>query len=158
MQTVALTYLSLTWSSRDLHDGATCTTRRHTSASFEANWETLAQLASTWSKPLDLNVCPMPSHPPVGFKVQPTNRSLFSFEAQTKKLSQQFWGTNHQIVATDFEAQTGKPEPLVLRLNLEKPSPPVLRPNWRKPSPPVLSPNRRKPSQWFWCQTTDKPS
>jgi hypothetical protein len=48
-------------------------------------------------------------HHPVGFVAQPTNRSLFGFEAQTKKPSWWFWSPNHQTVAADFEAQTKKP-------------------------------------------------
>jgi hypothetical protein len=31
--------------SRDLRDGATCTTCRYASAGFEANWKTLTRLA-----------------------------------------------------------------------------------------------------------------
>jgi hypothetical protein len=52
--------------------------------------------------------------------VQPTNRSLLGFEAQTKKPSRWFWDPIHQTEAVDFEAQTGKPSTtLVLRLNQE---------------------------------------
>jgi hypothetical protein len=51
-----------------------------------------------------------------------------------------------QTIAAGFEAQTGKPKPLVLRSNQ------------RKLSPPVLRSNRRKPSKWFQGQNTDKPS
>jgi hypothetical protein len=51
---------------------------------------------------------------------QPTNRSLFGFEAQIKKSSRWFWDWNHQTKAVGFEAQTGKPfTTLVLRLNQE---------------------------------------
>jgi hypothetical protein len=73
------------------------------------DWETLARLASTWSKPLDLDACPAPSSSFVGFLAQPTNHSLLGFEAQTKKPSWWFWGPNHQTVAVSFESQTGKP-------------------------------------------------
>ncbi len=87
---------------------------------FRPNWETLVRLASTRSKPLDLDMCPTPSHPPIGFVAQPTNRSLLDFEVKTKKPSRWFWGLNHQTRAADFEAQTGKPSTtLVLRLNQE---------------------------------------
>jgi hypothetical protein len=51
------------------------------------DWETLARLASTRSKPLDLDTCLTQSHHPVGFVAQPTNRILLGFEAQTKKPS-----------------------------------------------------------------------
>jgi hypothetical protein len=63
----------------------------------------------------------VPHRPPfVGFVAQPTNRSLLGFEAQTKKPSRWFWGSNHQTRATSFEAQTRKPSTtLVLRLNQE---------------------------------------
>jgi hypothetical protein len=78
----------------------------------------------------------VPRRPPsVGFMAQPTNRSLHG-----------------------FEAQIGQLEPPVLSPNQRKTSPPILRSNWRKPSTPVLRPNWRNLSQWFWGQTTDKPS
>jgi hypothetical protein len=48
-------------------------------------------------------------HPFIDFMAQLINHSSLSFEAQTKKSLQWFWGTNHQTVATDFDAQTGKP-------------------------------------------------
>jgi hypothetical protein len=77
----------------------------------------------------------VPRHPPsISFVAQPTNRSPLSFDAQTKKPSWWFWGPNHQTGAVGFEAQTGKPEP------------------------PVLRSNRRKLFEWFWGQTTHKPS
>jgi hypothetical protein len=119
------------------------------------DWKTLARLASTWSKPLDLDACPMPSQPPVGFVAQPTKWNDFGFEAQTKKSVWWFWGPNHQTVVAGFEAQPRKPSTtLVLRLSLET----VGTGSEAKPeklSPPILRPNRRKPSQWFWGQTTD---
>jgi hypothetical protein len=37
------------------------------------DWETLATLDSMLSKLLDLDVCPTPSHPPIGFVAQLTN-------------------------------------------------------------------------------------
>jgi hypothetical protein len=70
----------------------------------------------------------------IGYVVQLINRSLLSFDAQTKKRSQWFWDPNHQTIAAGFEAQTGKSEPPILRIN------------------------QKKQSQWFWGQTTDKPS
>jgi hypothetical protein len=42
--------------------------------------------------------------------VQPTNRSLLSFEAQTKKLSRWFWGPNHQT-RTVLRPKLGNPPP-----------------------------------------------
>jgi hypothetical protein len=93
-----------------------------------------------------ISTCVLRCPPSVSFVAQPTNRSLFDFDAQTKKLSRWFWDPNHQTGAVSFEVQTRKPEP------------PVLRPNRRKPSPPVLRLNWRKPSKWFWSQTTHKPS
>jgi hypothetical protein len=108
------------------------------------DWEILARLAFTWSKPLYLDACPTLSHPPVGLVAQPTNRSLLDFKAQTKKPSQWFWEPNHQTVATSFEAQIEKPyTTLVLRLNQET----VATDFEVKPE---------KPSQWFWGQTTNK--
>jgi hypothetical protein len=96
---------------------------------------------------------------------QSTNRKLLDSEAQTKKPSRWFWGSNHQTVVTGFEAQTGKPSTTsVLRLNQEivtidfeakpeKPSPPVLRSNQRKSLPPVLRSNQRNRRHRFWGQT-----
>jgi hypothetical protein len=118
-----------------------------------------------WSKTLYLDVCPTPSHPPIDFVTQPTNRSLHGFEAQTKKQSRWFLGPNHQTVAADCKAETGKPSTnLVLRLNqetvatsfevklkktvatgfeakLEKTIPVVLRPNYWQIISVVLRPN-----------------
>jgi hypothetical protein len=48
-------------------------------------------------------------HPPIGFQAQPINHHPLGFVVQTKKPSWWFWGPNHQTVAADFEAQTGKP-------------------------------------------------
>jgi hypothetical protein len=137
---------------------------------FKPDWETLAQLASTRSKLLNLDACFASTSLRLFWGA--TNKpNPLGFEAQTKKNpSRWFWGTNHQTVVASFETQTEKPwTTLVLRLNQEtvttgfeakpeKPPPSVLRSNQRKQSPPVLRPNRRKPSQWFWGQTTNKPS
>jgi hypothetical protein len=49
------------------------------------NWKTLVRLASRWSKPPDLDVCPALNYPPVSFVVQPTNCCLLDFEAQIGK-------------------------------------------------------------------------
>jgi hypothetical protein len=85
----------------------------------------------------------VPRRPPfIDFVVQPTNRSLLDFEAQTKKLSWWFWCTNHQTRAVGFEAQTGKPSTtLVLRLNQE-----TDHRFWGQ-----TERNRR---HWFWGQTS----
>jgi hypothetical protein len=48
---------------------------------------------------------------------QPTNGSPLSLETQIKKPSWSFWVPNHQAVVTGFEAQTGKPVPVVLKPN-----------------------------------------
>jgi hypothetical protein len=53
---------------------------------FRTDWETLARLASTPSKLLDLDMCPR-RPPSVGFVAQPINQSLLGFEAQNKKPS-----------------------------------------------------------------------
>jgi hypothetical protein len=84
------------------------------------DWKTLAQLDFTWSKPVDLDVYPMSSHPLIGFETQRTNRIMLSFEVKIKKPSQWFWSPNYQTVVTGFEAQIEKPSTtLVLRLNQE---------------------------------------
>jgi hypothetical protein len=51
------------------------------------DWKTLARLASTRSKPLDLDTCPEPTHPLIDFVMQQINLSPLSFEAQSKKPS-----------------------------------------------------------------------
>jgi hypothetical protein len=82
------------------------------------NWETLAWLASQQSKPLDVDGCPHTVFIRTSvLRHKPTNLLPLGFEAQTKKLSQWFCGSNHQTAAVGFEAQTGKPERVVLRLN-----------------------------------------
>jgi hypothetical protein len=98
------------------------------------DYETLAQLPSTWSKPLDLDVCPTLCSSSVGFVAQLINCSPLSFEAQTKKPTQWFWCPNHQNIAVSFEVQTEKDSSLVLR------------------------PKQEKLSLWFWYQTIEKPS
>jgi hypothetical protein len=120
---------------------------------FKPDWETLVRLASTWSKPLDPDVCPTPT-------------SLCRFCGATNKPKPAwFWGPNQETVAVilrpkspnrscwfwgpnwetlhhlSFEAQP-RNRLSVLRPNQEKPSPPVLRTNWRKPSQQVLRLNR----------------
>jgi hypothetical protein len=105
------------------------------------DWETLAQLASTWSKPLYLNACPTLTHPSVGFVMQPTNWILLNFEAQTKKPLRWFWGSNHQTVAA------------ILKTKPKNPPPPWFWGSTKKPSPPVLMPNQRNSRCRFWGQT-----
>jgi hypothetical protein len=86
MQPVASTHPSLTSSSCDIHDDATCTTRHRSSASFEANWEILDWLASRRSKLLDLDTCPTPS-------------SSHQFCGATDKSSSAwFWGPKQETV------------------------------------------------------------
>jgi hypothetical protein len=73
------------------------------------NWETLAWLASWWSKPLDVYACP---HTVLirssVLRHKPTNLLPLGFEAQTKSLSRWFWGTNHQTIDLSFEAWNKK--------------------------------------------------
>jgi hypothetical protein len=86
-------------------------------------------------------------HPTIGFVVQPTNHSPHGFEAQTKKLSRwfwgsncsyRFWGLNWETCPSGFEAklltnhwplfwgQTKKVVPMVLRPNQETCTPCLL--------------------------------
>jgi hypothetical protein len=74
------------------------------------DWEIIARLTSTWSKPLDLDMCPTPS-PSRWFCDATDKHNLLGFEAQTKKPPQWFWGPNHQTVAADFEGQIKNPQP-----------------------------------------------
>jgi hypothetical protein len=136
---------------------------------FRPDWETLARLASTPSKPLDLDVCPAPTSLSrfcgVTDKPKPawfwgSNQETIAVILRPKSPNQscQFWGPNRETLHhLGFEAKL-RNRPTVLRPNREKPSPPVLRSNWRKPSLLVLRPNQWKPSEWFWGQTTHKPS
>jgi hypothetical protein len=124
---------------------------------FSPDWETLGRLASTPSKPLDLDVCPALTslHRFCGATDKPKpawfwgpNQETVAVILRPKSPNQsyQFWGPNWEIFHhLGFEAQLRNP-PTVLRPNLEKPSPLVLRPNWRNSS------------EWFWCQITHKPS
>jgi hypothetical protein len=73
------------------------------------HWETLTWLASTWSKPLDPDTCPMLSSSSVSFEAQTINHNPLGFDVETKKLPWWFYDPNYQIVATDFDAQTEKP-------------------------------------------------
>jgi hypothetical protein len=73
------------------------------------DWESLARLASWWSKLLDLDACPASSSSSVSFVAQLINHNPLGFELQTKKLSWWFWGQNHQTGPASFDAQTRKP-------------------------------------------------
>jgi hypothetical protein len=139
MQPVRSTRLSSTSSSRDLYDDTTCTTHHH-SASFEANWETLARLAFMWKKPLDLDVCPTPSSS-YRFCGATDKPSPAWFWGSTKKLSQWFWGLNHQTAAAGFEVQTEKPTNL--DFEAQPRNPPIL----------VLRLNQEIRQPWFWGST-----
>jgi hypothetical protein len=78
---------------------------------------TLARLASTWSKSLDIDACRI--LPSVLWRNRKTEVYLV-LSHKSKNHSQWFWGPNHQNVATGFESQTGEPSTiLVLRLNQE---------------------------------------
>jgi hypothetical protein len=147
---------------------------------LRSDWETLTQLTSTRSKPLDHNVCPALSHPSVSFVAQPTNHSPLGFQAQNKKLSRWFWGPNHQTVvagfeaqirkpeATDFEAKSGetvttsfetKPEKTVatgFEAKLEKTVPVVLRPNYWQTFPMVLRPNQETRATRIYVHGADR--
>jgi hypothetical protein len=95
----------------------------------------------------------VPCRPPsIGFVAQLTNRNLCGIEAQTKKSSRWFWGTNHQTGATGFEAQPRNPKPPILRPNREKPLTLVLRPNQETHAPHLLihgaDHTRRHPTSW----------
>jgi hypothetical protein len=72
------------------------------------NWETLARLASQWSKSLDVDACPSQRfHPLIGFEAQTYKPPLTSF-----------WGPKPRNRCGDFEAQITKPSTLVLRHKL----------------------------------------
>jgi hypothetical protein len=110
------------------------------------NWEILAWLASPWSKPSNVDTCPHTvfilssvlrskpiNLPPLVLRHKPRNRRG-DFETQITKSSTLVLRTKPRNHRGDFGAQITKPSALILR------------------------PKPRKASQWFWGQTTDKPS
>jgi hypothetical protein len=136
---------SLTWTWRNLHDGATCTTHRRASVSLKAR---LKKPSVT---------C---------FHVKQTARSQrVSCTILPPSVLWHTWQTEACLVLRpkprnrrgDFEAKIIKLELSVLRPKLRNPKPPILRPNQEKPPslilrsnrrkswPPVLRSNRRKP-------------
>jgi hypothetical protein len=124
---------------------------------FRPDWETLARLASTPSKLLDLDACP-------------ARTSLCQFYGATDKSKPTwFWGSNQETVVVILMPKSPNKSCQFLGPNWKtlhhlgfdaqpRNPPPVLRPNREKPSPSVLRSNWRKPSEWFWGQTTHKPS
>jgi hypothetical protein len=120
---------------------------------FRPDWKTLSRLASTPSKPIDLDVCPTSTslHRFCGItdKLKSTwfwvpNQEIVVMILRSKSPNQscRFWGTNQETLHhLGFEAQP-RNRPLVLRPNREKPSPLVLRSSQRKLSQQVLRPNR----------------
>jgi hypothetical protein len=73
------------------------------------NLETLARLASRWSKPLDVDACPHTVFICSSvLRHKLINLLPLGFETQTKKPSWWFWGLNHQTVNLGFEVQTKK--------------------------------------------------
>jgi hypothetical protein len=124
---------------------------------FRPDWETLVRLASTPSKLLDLDACP-------------TSISLRRFcGAIDKPKPAWFWGPNQETVAVILRPKSpnhsyrfwGPNREIHHHLGFEaqpRNSLPILRSNREKPSPPVLRPNRWKSFEWFWGQTTHKPS
>jgi hypothetical protein len=85
---------------------------------LKQKWETLARLASWWNHRGEVQTTKFllklrnHLHLLIGFEVQITNFLPLGFEAQTKKSSWWFCGSNHQTAATNFKAQTGKPADL----------------------------------------------
>jgi hypothetical protein len=142
---------------RNLRDGATCTTRHRASVSLQARLGNPSQTC---------------------FHAKQAARSWHVSRAHLPpSVLWRNWQTEVYLVLRlkprnhrgDFEAQITKPELSVLRpkpktlhhLGFEaqpRNRPPILKPNRKKPSPLVSRPNQRKPSEWFWCQTTHKPS
>jgi hypothetical protein len=63
------------------------------------NWETLAWIASWWSKLPNVDACPHTVFiDSSGLRRKPIDLLPLGFEVQTKKPSQWFWGPNHQTV------------------------------------------------------------
>jgi hypothetical protein len=136
---------------------------------LRTDWETVTRLASTWSKPLDLHVCPTlislrqfydatDKPKPVWFWVPNQDTVTVILRPKSSNRSRRFWDLNSKTLHhLGFEAQPKNPPP-VLRSNRRKLSQSVLRPNYRKLSPPVLRSNRRKPSPSILRWNQIKPS
>jgi hypothetical protein len=126
----------------DLCDDAMCAIRRLSFASFEAKLKTPSPTCFTMKQATGCqHMFSHRLHLLVSFEAQTIKPPPLSFEAQTKKLSQWFWGTNHQTVAVvlmsnhqttdlDFEVQTKKLSHWFCGQTTDKLSPPVLRLNW----------------------------
>jgi hypothetical protein len=56
-------------------------------------------------------------YPPVGFVAQSTTHNPLVFEAQNQEIIVVILFVKSPTTTADFEAQTGKPECVVLRLN-----------------------------------------
>jgi hypothetical protein len=145
MQSITLTRLSSTWSWRNICDGATCTTRRCASTSLEIRLKnpstTCFQVKqATRSRRVSCVVLPRPfcgandKPKPTWFWGPNQETVIVILRPKLPNRSCRFWGPNRENRATGFEAKQRKSSPLILR------------------------PNRRKPSEWFWRQTTHKPS
>jgi hypothetical protein len=94
------------------------------------NWETLARLASRWSKPPDFDACPHTVFICSSIlRCKPTNLLPLVLRLKPRK--------HHG----DFEAQITKPSTLVLRLKLR---------NYRSGFVAKILTNS---SHWFWGQT-----
>jgi hypothetical protein len=95
---------------------------------FRPDWETLARLSCTPSKPLDLNACPAPTSLPrfcdATDKLKPAwfwcpNQETITVILRLKSPNQsyRFWSPNREtLYHLSFEAQPRNPPP-VLRLN-----------------------------------------
>jgi hypothetical protein len=106
MQSVASASPSLALTRCNLYDDVTCTIRTAPPPVLRPARKTLARLVFRWSKPVNLDACPISSS------------SSRQFHGATDKLYPVwFWYPNHQTVAADYEAQTGKPDPVVLMSN-----------------------------------------
>jgi hypothetical protein len=104
------------------------------------DWETLAWLASTWSKLLDLDVCPTPSSscwfcattdkPKLAWFWGPNQETVaVILRPKSPNRSCWFWGPNRETqaigfeakpgetITTDFEAKPGETVPVVFRPN-----------------------------------------
>jgi hypothetical protein len=100
-QPIALTHSSSICLWRNLHDGVTSTTRRHASVSLHARLKNYSQTC-------------------FHAKQAARCRSMHGFEAQTKKPSRWFWGSNHQTWSYHFLGPNRKTlTTLILRLNQE---------------------------------------
>jgi hypothetical protein len=144
-------WLSFASLPHDLCDDATCTTRRHSSASFEAKLEIPSPTCFPTKQAIRCRrVSSHHLHLLISFEAQtdkppPTwfcdsNQKIITVILRPKSPNRscRFWGINWKTRASGFEAKPQEPLPPVLRPNQKKPSTYVLRLNQETRAPCLI--------------------